>query len=121
MLQASPFGGFKVDSPLAGRAGSPGLTPSSLAAYPSDVVLSPVLTRPTPFAKEMLASPAPLPAYTKLEAATSMVSLHLLCLGAVCSIGKQTSHLCVHAVAEVMSLLGLHDLKRAFAVVLLAA
>ena len=39
--------------------------------------MSPLLTRPTPSAKEMLASPTPLPAYIKWEAAANVVSLRL--------------------------------------------
>ena len=94
MLQASPLGASKLDGtpfdgtpvdcspygamPSPSDIKSPASASSSFVAFLSDVF--PLLTSPTPSAKEMLASPTSLPAYTKLEAATGMVSLQLCCV-----------------------------------------
>ena len=74
MLQASPSGAV-AKTPSLSEIGSPATPSSSLACFFSDVPVSPLLTRPTPSAKEMLASSTPLPAYIKWEAGNSVMSL----------------------------------------------
>ena len=90
MLQATPSGTSKlgetpfdrspyaalVKTPTLSEIGSPATPSSSVAAF-FDVPVSPLLTRPTPLAKEMLAS---LPAYIKWEAGPSVVSLTFCCV-----------------------------------------
>ena len=94
MLQASPLGASKLDGtpcdgtpfdcssygamPSPSDNKTPASSSSSFVAFLSDVF--PHLTKPTPSAKEMLANPTPLSAYTNLEAATGVVSLQLCCV-----------------------------------------
>ena len=75
MLQASPSGAV-AKTPTLSEIGSPATPSPSLAAF-FDVPVSLLLTRPTPSAKEMLASSTPLSAYIKWEAGNSVVSLWL--------------------------------------------